>query len=323
MAGLIWLASYPKSGNTWVRLFLENLMIDAVVPVNINAPKRCTVYESRSFWYSEVTGLRHDRIDYPTVIHNKAKVHRLITGLAEGGVLVKTHAANISVFDEPLITGADTAGAIYIVRNPLDVLLSYADFMGMSVDQTIRYMCEEKSGISGDYPRVVETVSSWTTHVESWTKHQNPRVLVVRYEDMLSDPLDVFGKITRHLRIEASQEAVERAVRHTGFDVLHEQEVEGGFEESFENRPFFRKGTAGQWRDALTEKAIRVMVREHGATMRRFGYITDDMPPPPPRAPMRPRRPIVKLRCGLPLVPPSVLVGYEEIEGIETHAGKA
>lgn len=99
--------------------------------------------------------------------------------------------------------------------------------------------------------------------------------------------------------------------------------MDGGFEESFQDRPFFRKGTAGQWRDGLTEKAIRVMVREHGATMRRFGYITDGMPSPPPRAPMRPRRPIVKLRCGMPLVPPGVLVGSEGLEGIHVHAGKA
>jgi hypothetical protein len=315
MSGIVWIASYPKSGNTWVRLFTENLLSDAVVPVHINAPKLFSTYDSIGLWYQEAASVPFNYLDKPTVLRHRAKVHQRIAELTDGNTLVKTHSANVAVDGVPLITDDYTAGAVYIVRNPLDVVLSFSHHMDLSIGEAIRRMSNETQTIGGTFPAVTETISSWSTHVDSWTRRRNDSVLVLRYEDMVEDPLASFERIARHLRIDASSEALERAVAHTSFGVLREQERRGGFGEAMKGREFFRAGTTQQWRERLTREQIDELVRDNGATMERFGYVTDEMPRKwTPRSPAV-RLPITKLTCRSSRRTPGLLATQPEPNG--------
>src|ERR1700694_5130861 len=139
-SGIVWLASYPKSGNTWTRAFLHNLartMAGEKGEQSINEINRFITGETFLPLYAELLGFR------PTAEHRKEiaavrhRVQQRIADSCEGIVFVKTHNALATEFGHSTINFGVTSGAIYIVRNPLDVAISFAHHMNKSIDETI------------------------------------------------------------------------------------------------------------------------------------------------------------------------------------------
>ena len=108
----------------------------------------------------------------------------------------------------------------------------------------------------------------------SWTARPNPGLHVVRYEDMLERPQNAFGNIVKFLRLDATRQRIDKAIRHASFKVLRNQEERDGFHERSEHAErFFRSGKAGAWRDALTPRQVAAVVERHSKQMARFGYL--------------------------------------------------
>ena len=127
-----------------------------------------------------------------------------------------------------------------------------------------------------DENSVPEPVSTWSIHVKSWTGQPNPRLLTVRYEDMLDKPMIAFGNVCRFLGLRPPAERLERAVKFSSFDMLKKLEEEKGFKErSASAERFFRDGRQGQWREKLTGAQIGRVVAEHREEMARFGYVPE------------------------------------------------
>ena len=145
MGGLVWLASYPKSGNTWLRAFLHNLLRDEDEPVDINAFMQLSVGDTLREWYSEVAGGDIDELSDDDIAQLRPQVHRRLTEISKNSVFVKTHNYLGTDRGVPLITMAVTVGAIYVVRNPLDLVLSLAPHFGLSIDGAIKLMASEKA----------------------------------------------------------------------------------------------------------------------------------------------------------------------------------
>jgi len=281
MAGLIWIASYPKSGNTWVRLFFENLLAGSDTPVSINGPKRFSVgYHSRLWWDHALGESPRGWVGSADWARAGHRVQRHVAALAPGGVLAKTHGAHITYGGLPGYDPAVTAAAIYLVRNPLDVAVSYAGHRGETINDTIRHMEDEHRVISGS-EQVPEVLTAWSSHVRGWTGHRHERLLAVRYEDLVAEPQTWFGRIAAHVGLPCDRTAIERAIAFSRFDRLAEQETAGGFDESIDGRPFFRRGTPGEWREVLKDRQARRIARVHGAVMAEFGYWDDAFGEPP------------------------------------------
>ena len=120
----------------------------------------------------------------------------------------------------------------------------------------------------------MKCIRSWSKHVLSWTRNPNPALFVMRYEDMLDDPVASFGALARHLLLYPTPQQLSRAVEQSSFAVLRQQEEEKGFRErSPKAEKFFRVGRAGQWREVLTTQQIDRIVEAHGEQMQRFGYL--------------------------------------------------
>ena len=101
-------------------------------------------------------------------------------------------------------------------------------------------------------------------------------VLVVRYEDMIADPKQHFGAVARHLLMAPTEAQLESAIEMTGFERLRQKEADAGFAERPDTtRQFFRAGTAGQWRDTLSDGQVARIVAAHKPLMRRFGYLPE------------------------------------------------
>jgi hypothetical protein len=205
----------------------------------------------------------------------RPRVHAHIAGLKDGLSLVKTHCRLGHDHGQPTVNLDVTAGAVYIVRDPLDVAVSFADHMGMTIDQAISIMAFPGAFTDPGETTVSEPRGSWSENVASWTSPERPSVHVVRFEDLLADPKARFGAIARHLRIGADDAAVDRAINFSTFDVLKEQERSHGFRERSRRarRPFFREGRAGAWREALSEVQVGAIVEAHRVEMGRFGYV--------------------------------------------------
>ena len=130
MGKIVWLASYPKSGNTWLRSFLHNLLRDPKEGYDINSMADFTIGDSFVGWYAPLIGRAPGDWTFEEVGKVRRKAHEAMTRAFPDSVFVKTHNALAADPYAPLITLELTAGAIYIVRNPLDVAISYSHHLG-------------------------------------------------------------------------------------------------------------------------------------------------------------------------------------------------
>ncbi|MEQ8266131.1 MAG: sulfotransferase domain-containing protein [Parvibaculum sp.] len=277
MGALIWLASYPKSGNTWMRSFLHNLFRNSSQPVNINEIDDFCLGASGSAWYRRYTATPLDQLGEEEITRYRMQVQRDFTTVFPDSVFVKTHGYLGEHDGVPLHNMDVTAGAIYIVRNPLDVVLSMMPHFGLTLEQAIAFLANEDGGTQLTSSHVPEHFGSWSTHVRTWTRVPRPNLLVMRYEDMLVKPRKSFKQVADFLGLKPPAERLERAIRFSSFKVLKAQEAKEGFKERpAESKAFFREGKRDQWRDKLSDAQIRQIIAVHHEQMDRFGYIPND-----------------------------------------------
>jgi len=277
MGGLVWLASYPKSGNTWMRAFLANLLIDTPEPVPINHLAKFCLGESARIFYEGAFDKPLDEVSVSEIARLRPQVQESLTRFSVQPVFVKTHNYMGTWFDVPLINLKVTAAAIYVARNPLDVAISCSHHFGETIDESIKRLSIAGSGTKMSASHVPEIYHTWSHNVDSWALHPNPRLLPLRYEDLVAQPELYFGRVVRFLGINLPEERFRRALRHSSFDILKDQEKEQGFlERPKTSQSFFREGRAEQWRDVLSPEQVRQIIHDHRATMERLGYIPKD-----------------------------------------------
>lgn len=279
MSGLVWLASYPKSGNTWFRIFLENFLRDGSEPADINELKETPIASLRApvdaalGWDSgdvtpeEIEGVRSDvHLHWARRATETRyfKIHDAYTFLPNGRALIPPEAIRC---------------ALYFVRNPLDVCVSFARHNGYAeLERTIREMASATTAICGDRDRqsdqLPQKLLTWSAHVTSWADAPGVRVRVVRYEDMKLRPEQTFAAAVRFIGLPDDAARVKKAIAFSQFEEVRQQEEKAGFHERMGvTKSFFRKGEAGAWRDELTAAQARRLITDHEAVMRRFGYL--------------------------------------------------
>lgn len=273
MGKIVWLASYPKSGNTWLRAFLHNLFRRPDAAYDINRLIDFCTSESAVGWYQEVAKRPIAGMTHAEIAQLRPAVHARLTEIFPDNVFAKTHSALVEESGVATITMAQTAGAIYVVRNPLDVCISFADHFGLPIDQAIAEMSRPGMTTEMTEAHVYEAVGSWSENVESWTANPNPSLHIVRYEDMARDPQRAFGGIAGFLGLRASPTRISAAIERSSFGVLKDQERRRGFRErSRKSDEFFRTGEIGQGRRLLPPGLVEQLVAAHQATMARYGY---------------------------------------------------
>ena len=276
--GIFWLASYPKSGNTWFRIVLANLLNTSTEPVDLNQLQTGAIASARG-WVDDVLGfdsalLSHDELDqlrpaayqWHSEQNNQMgyhKIHDAYTCINNGS---------------PLIPSQGCLGALYFIRNPLDVAISFANHSSCSIDQAIENMSNKTfafcKGKYRQHHQLRQWLLSWSLHVQSWASVQDMNVLVLRYEDMKQNSLFTFTKAIEFLGLDRSQNAIKQALDNASIDNLQRQEAQYGFNE----KParvghFFRKGIVGDWQQTLTPIQINRIINDHGEMMQQYGYL--------------------------------------------------
>lgn len=275
MGNLIWLASYPKSGNTWLRAFIHNLIMDADRPSRLNEITRFFESESDPRWYQPLVEGEYASSSFDDFASLRPRAQRAIANsVARGSVFTKTHNQLTTYQGTTLHDLEKTAAAIYVVRNPLDVTISAADHFGLSIDQAIDLMAEPNTATDSDQQSVGSFLGSWSQHVESWTNSANSQFLVLRYEDLIDKPMFGFGKVARLLGLDDNKARIKKAIKFSSFRELHSQEAKTGFAERSQNsKSFFRKGKKFQWLEVLNEQQITQIISHHREQMDRFDYV--------------------------------------------------
>ena len=273
MGKIIWIASYPKSGNTWMRAFLANYVLDRQEPFPINELGGFTLSDTRPRFYQEAAGRPIAEINETQSVQLRDRAQELIAAVRPHDHFVKTHSQNTNHQGAALINRSVSKGAIYLSRNPLDLVSSYATHFGKSVDDAIDVMSNPGNSTIDAEHRIFTLLGRWDDHVRSWRDATDMPLLLVRYEDLLSNPQKTFRRVLETLGIPVTEDRLRRAVRFSAFDELSGQESRDGFSERPpHSESFFRRGEAGAWRTTLTRSQIDRLTADHGVTMRSLGY---------------------------------------------------
>lgn len=277
MGNIVWLASYPKSGNTWLRAFLANLIANRADPLRPDEIRNYTDSEARADRFSELAGRSNTELGVAEIAILRPQVQALIAQRAQGTRLLMTHNFAGSFDGQPTINWQVTAGAICVVRNPLDVAVSMTHHFGLTQDEAIERLGDDRVASENDQLFVSHIIGSWSTHVRSWADaaEQSPgKVMVLRYEDLLEKPAKHFAKAAKLIGLGSDKGRIERAVKHTSFQTLSALEQKHGFVEAVDEKTrFFFKGRANQWREALSREQVQRIVGDHRDQMARFKYV--------------------------------------------------
>lgn len=295
----VWLASYPKSGNTWLRILLANLRQDRPVDINhlpgdrgIASARKpfddLMLFPSGLLTHEECERLRP--LVHAAVGRGRGYVDPALTPPPRIGEthFIKTHDAWLPTSDGvPVMGGCGAAdGAILIVRDPRDVAVSLAHHMGTDLDTTIDFLTSETAALCGrsDFQpqQLRQRLTSWAGFNASWLDQTELPVLMIRYEDMKSDPVKVLIAALDFAGLPATRAEAEQAASFATFEALRDQEQRQGFRESPTRgapRAFFRRGVSGGWRDELTADQVARIERSQLAGMLRHGYLQSSADP--------------------------------------------
>ncbi len=274
MGNIVWLASYPKSGNTWIRAFLANLVANRATAVPLSELPNYGRLEADPDLYSRVAGRPSTELDFDELCALRPQVAAAIVTDAPRTVFVKTHSMAGVHDGTPLVTPQGTAGGVYVVRNPLDVVISMAHHFAIDLNAAIDYLGDDRAATENSNLFVTEFLGSWSQHVKSWADSESDRMIVVRYEDLLEKPIKAFGRVAKLVGVDNDRARISRAISHASFASLSSMEKRDGFVEvPIKGKRFFRSGKINQWREALSREQLARIVDRHREQMQRFKYI--------------------------------------------------
>jgi hypothetical protein len=275
---IIWLASYPKSGNTWVRGFLISLLYTAKGTSNLKDFPRINQYPIKSQFGTLVD-------DFKNITKVKKFYHKTqdILNLNKKIKILKTHNALVNLDGDNFSSTKNTLGVIHIVRDPRNVITSLKHYYSIPNYQKAKeFLFDEKRVIYGDISKkefpIATMLTSWKTHYLSWKQVQN-NYLLIKYENLINKPDHEFRKISNFfsklLNKKFSETKIQNSIESNKFDNLKEQETREGFGEFInnENKQFFNLGPANDWKKFLDKNTKDEIESRFYGEMKELKYL--------------------------------------------------
>jgi aryl sulfotransferase len=285
--GTVWLASFPKSGNTWMRaivtalgvhphFFAVNQLGSGHQPYRVGGEFYRSGLDCRWLDSREIDVLRDTQIRRSSPMNGD--------GDDRGNPrLRKTHEIyRPGEYGREAFPTEATRAALLIVRDPRDVVCSHSPFFGMSIDDSIDALAKQSTAgqASPAGGMTAQPWGSWSQHLASWLDKSVPfPVHLIRYEDLKSDAVGTLLPIFNLIGLTCTESELHSAVEQAAFDRLRDSESQHGFAEtSPRTNQFFRKGTSGGWREELTDSQVAMIENDHSHAMELLGYplVSDD-----------------------------------------------
>jgi|TARA_B100001093_G_scaffold363678_1_gene348439 hypothetical protein len=260
---IIWLASYPKSGNTWVRSFLSTYYYSNNGTFNVDLLNNIKQYPSPYFFEKKIE--KSDEISKYWSI-TQANILK-----QKGYRILKTHNSLTSINSNPFTTSKYTIGVIYVLRDPRNVLSSLKNHYALNYKEALDFMLSENKYIYDnqnldniDYSSF-HFLGSWSNHYKSWTKTNMFRTMVIKYEDLITKPSEIFRDLVIFVNtLSKNNEPINlqkfnSSIESTNFDNLQKIEENGLFientihPETKKKIKFFNLGPKNSWKNNLPE----------------------------------------------------------------------
>ena len=276
---IIWLSSYPKSGNTWIRTVLCTLLysknynfnfeilrniVEFDIPANYEFLKKNNNQEFNNL--NNINVISKYWLEAQKIFNSKSKTK-----------IFKTHSANISYLRKNYTDKNATKGLIYIIRDPRDVAISYSKHINKNIDEVIDFMQRDNAitySAKGRYPIIL---SRWDYHIKSWHRLEVPK-LFIKYEDILENTATVVRLLIKFLNnklgysIKLDATKIDEVILNTSFEKMRKQEQADGFSEASKYNAFFRKGKKEQWKELLNKNQISEITKAFKNAMIKFDY---------------------------------------------------
>jgi hypothetical protein len=228
--------------------------------------------------FEAALGVRSSDLTQDEIVQLRPRADEAMTlGLSED-LWCKTHdALFVGPSGTPTVSAQATRCALYMVRDPRDVAVSLAHHAEMTLTEAVDLLCSSTAALAKSttclQPQLPQHLGTWSAHVRSWTESPPFPVHTLRYEDCLASPVATFMAAFAWTGWEATEAEVAEAVARSSFERLQTQEATAGFRERQRGSSvFFRRGSAGGWRDELPTRLARLIEDEHHAVMLSFGY---------------------------------------------------
>ena len=282
---IIWLTSYPKSGNTWVRSFISTILFSVNGENDFSNLGQIRQFPDRIFFKEYVK----DFGDVYEVARNWINVQNYLN-LDRKIKIFKTHHVNCTIENNPFTNLNNTAGVIHIVRDPRNVVTSIMNHWSLKdINASKELIINENNWLglknhendvrSNQIPTLI---SSWKTHYNSW-KQNSHNYLLIKYEDLISNPIIYFNEITKFVsrvtKLNFNTEKVKKAIETNSFENMKNLEKKGLFKENALNRErnskvdFFNLGPENDWKKILDKKISSEIENKFNNEMRELKYI--------------------------------------------------
>ena len=276
---IIWLASYPKSGNTWVRLFLNSLIFAPDEELNIN-----NINIDQFPLRKHFKKFSSNTDDVKEIIKN-CNYAQSELNLDNKIKFFKTHSPFWKIGKYNFTDDKNTIGAIHIVRDPRNVITSIKNhYNHQNYEISLKFIKDEDKviGLKGskkeaDLPTIL---SSWKFHYNSWKSITSfkSKYILIKYENLLENPVNEFSKITDFIKkiskIKFDEKNILKSIRETSFENLKQQEELKGFKEAPDNNnKFFYLGPKNNWKDLLDKNVKDEIEISFKNEMQELGYL--------------------------------------------------
>ena len=279
---IIWIASYPKSGNTWVRSIISSLIYSNDGNFDFDLLKKIQQFPNKKYFEN-----------FTNNFHNINEIKKYwiesqnFLNLDKEVKFFKTHHINCKIGEHAFTNKNNTLGTIYVVRDPRNLINSFTNHYSIDKNTAKNFITSRQSvtGALGGMKKdnnIFTVLGSWNDHLKSWT-NMNQNLLLIKYEDLIKNPLNEINKITKYLAnlvdFSYSEEKINNIINSTSFEVMKKKETEEGFHESVmdntnENKVnFFNLGKENKWEKYLNSEDQEFIKDKLGLEMKELGYI--------------------------------------------------
>ena len=271
-ARITWVQSYPRSGNAWVRAFLHTYMAERD-SVDLTGMARAFSHDSNSFIFERFMREEVSKLKPADIGAKRTDFLLRACHSSKNDLVMRSHMLQTDWGGQPTFLPQFSRAAVVVIRDPRDIAISMAADMEIPIDATIANMAQPQFALlsKGTTP---QPIGSWTRNVLSWLSRPSMPRLFVRYEDLLENPRKEFLRIIHFMNLRLDFGQLDKALDATTFEKLVEAEKEDGYGGAHSaEKPYFRAGHAGQWRDGgLSLAQIQTIEQACAQAMVVFGY---------------------------------------------------
>ena len=278
---IIWLASYPKSGNTWLRSIVSSLLYSKSGNFDFELLKNIRQFPEKQFFKDIID----DFSNFDEIKSNWITAQEKIN-LSQDLRIFKTHQGKYTLGEHNFTNDENTLAVIYIVRDPRNLVSSISHHFNFTLDKACEFLLSPEiigNGKSWKEKKdgMYNLLGKWNDHYRSWTVNKE-NLLLIKYEDLVKDVDTQMNRIINFLKkyttFDTNTDKNKNIIKTTSFENLQNMEkkgkfIENAFSKDMKKINFFHLGPKNKWKDDLSEDILRKIENSFGKEMKELGYL--------------------------------------------------